>query len=153
MLRGLSIHAGLSTHLLIDGNREDRDYYARRLLVFADCVVIEANTGLDGLEFCRDYSVDCVLELDLPDISGFEVLVKLVPRAQQPDIAVIVLTLLRNDYLLALALKNGAQAALYNNMASGDILHHTVLKALPRCNRIGNEPRASIGLMTNCERE
>ena len=58
-----------------------------------DYVVLEAETGKAGLSLCRSQRVDCVLvELTLPDMSGFEVLIHLVPRARQPEIAVIVLT-------------------------------------------------------------
>ena len=118
--------------LLIDGNEEDRHYYALRLHEsFPGYIVIQAETGLAGLTFYEQHSVDCVvLELDLPDMSGFEVLTRLVPRVRHPQVAVIVLTLLRNEYLLTLALLNGAQAALLKNMASGDILQKTILKAI-----------------------
>ena len=71
-----------------------------------------------------------MLELDLPDMSGFEVLVNLVPRVHQPAIAVIVLTRLANQYLLAAALKNGAQAAFYKPATSGDMLDKAILKAI-----------------------
>lgn len=41
-----------------------------------------------------------------------------------------VLTRLTNPYLLDLALKNGAVAALFKGSTSGDILDKTILKAL-----------------------
>jgi DNA-binding NarL/FixJ family response regulator len=118
--------------LLIDGNQEDREYYAPRIQEsFPGYIVIQAETGLAGLTFFEQHSVDCViLELDLPDMSGFEVLTRLVPRVRHPKVAVIVLTFLRNEYLLTLALQNGAQAALHKRLASGDILHKTILKAI-----------------------
>jgi DNA-binding NarL/FixJ family response regulator len=73
-----------------------------------------------------------VLEIDLPDISGFEVLAKLVPRAYHPEIAVIVLTRLPNPFLLDLAIKNGAQVALHKTLGSGDLLAPSILKAISR---------------------
>lgn len=55
--------------------------------------VVEAATGQSGLDICARQPIDCVvLELDLPDMSGFEVLAKLVPRTHHLGIAVIVLT-------------------------------------------------------------
>ena len=118
--------------LLIDNNLEDRDYHAHRLQVSSpDCVIIQAATGRTGLALCESHSPDCViLELDLPDMSGFEVLLKLVPRRYNPEIAVIILTRLTNSHLLEAALTNGAQAALHKCIASGDILDKTVLKAI-----------------------
>jgi DNA-binding NarL/FixJ family response regulator len=76
-----------------------------------------------------------VLELDLLDLSGFEVLVQLVPIAHHPEIAVIVLTHLPNTVLLDLALKNGALAALYKSRTSGDMLDKTIMKAISRVQR------------------
>jgi DNA-binding NarL/FixJ family response regulator len=132
MLQGGRCMASFPRILLIDGNHEDRNYYAHRLqMSLPDCVVVQAVTGRVGLECCKHNSIDCVvLELDLPDMSGFEVLLKLVPRVQQPEIAVILLTRLSNPYLLEAAVSNGAQAALHKSMTSGDILDKTVLKAI-----------------------
>jgi len=73
-----------------------------------------------------------VLELDLPDMSGFEVLAKLVPRAYHPEIAVIILTRLPNPFLLDAAIKNGAQAALRKTFGSGDLLAPSILKAISK---------------------
>src|SRR5262245_13489956 len=118
--------------LLIDGDQEDRDYYAHRLLISSQgFVILHATTGQSGLALCQWHPVDCVvLELDLPDMSGFEVLVNLVPRVHQPDIAVIVLTRLPNQYLLGAAIKNGARAALYKPMTSGEMLDKAIAKAI-----------------------
>jgi DNA-binding NarL/FixJ family response regulator len=118
--------------LLIDENPQDREYYAQRLQISSpDYDVVQAATGRSGLDLCSRQPFECViLEIDLPDMSGFEVLAKLVPRARHPEIAVIVLTRLPNQFLLELALKNGAQAAFCKTMTSGDILEKTVLKAL-----------------------
>jgi PleD family two-component response regulator len=116
--------------LLIDGNHQERDYYAQRLrLSSADYNIVQAVSGQSGLDMCSRQSIDCVvLEFDLPDMSGFEVLAKLVPIARRPEIAVVIHTGLPNSYLLDLALKNGAQAALHKT--SGDVLEQTVLKAI-----------------------
>ena len=81
-----------------------------------------------------------MLELDLPDMSGFEVLLKLVARVYRPEIAVIVLTRIYNLGFLKAAVTNGAQAALFKSMASGDILEKTVLKAMASVQRHRKEP-------------
>lgn len=123
-----------TTLLLIDSNKEDREYWAHRL-TFASpgCVILEADTGEAGLAICRWQRVDCVLvELDLPDMSGFEVLIKLVPRARHPEIAVIVLTRLSLKPMGDLALKNGAQGYLVKSHISGDALTKAVQEAIGR---------------------
>jgi DNA-binding NarL/FixJ family response regulator len=118
--------------LLIDENQKDREYYTERLQSSSPhFVVLQATAGHSGLALCKREAIDCVvLEIDLPDMSGFEVLLKLIPRAQHPEIAVIVLTRFANQYLLEAAIKNGAQAAFHKTMTDGENLHKAILKAV-----------------------
>jgi DNA-binding NarL/FixJ family response regulator len=127
-----------SPHILfIDENDNERDYFAERLQRCSpDFTVLHAATGLSGLALCRDHPIDCVvLELDLPDMSGFEVLLNLVPRVKHPEIAVVILTRLTNQYLLDAAVKNGALAVFRKAMTSGDHLHMGVLRAMTTVQR------------------
>jgi len=133
--------------LLIDGHHEDRQYYAHRLTVSSpDYKIFEAADGRTGLKIYQSCSIDCVvLELDLPDISGFEVLVKLVPIVHQPEIAVIVLTRLPGAVLLDLALNNGALAALYKSRTSGDDLDKKILQAVSAVTKDRKRAQVSWG--------
>src|SRR5215213_4922272 len=99
-----------TTVLIIDGNDIHREYYAHRLRIFSpDYLVVEAKDGETGLGLYRSRTIDCILlELDLPDRSGFQVLVDLVPIVNRPEVAVIVLTSLTQPGLHELARKNGA---------------------------------------------
>jgi CheY-like chemotaxis protein len=76
-----------TTVLLIDDDPQYRAYCAQRLHVSStNYDVVEAATGRSGLDICARQPIDCVvLEIDLPDISGFEVLAKLVPRTYRPE--------------------------------------------------------------------
>ena len=120
------------TVLLIDAHKEERDYYCDRLTKYTDFRVLYTDTGQNGLLICQRLPiVDCVvLELDLPDMSAFEVLLKLVPRVEHPDIPIVVLTGVANVFLLEAARRNGAHSALYKPMTSGDLLQHTIRKAM-----------------------
>ena len=118
--------------LFIDGNHRDRDYYAWRLdkspLRYD---IAHAATGRAGLDHCARQPIDCVvLEIDLPDMSGIEVLAKLVRSACHPEMPVVVLTGLSNPDLLELALKNGAQAALQKMTPSGHMIEKSILAAI-----------------------
>ena len=128
-MRGVSFPI---TVLLIDSDKRDREYWAQRLIISSpDDVVLEADTGASGLAICHAQHVDCVVtELDLSDMSGFKVLVDLVPRFSHPQIAVIILSRLTLRDLAELAMKNGAQAYLRKSHASGDQLAMTIHKAL-----------------------
>lgn len=123
--------------LFIDGNKRDRDYYAWRLeksQLRYD--IVHAATGRAGLNHCARQPIECVvLELDLPDMPGFEVLAKLVRSACHPEMAVVVLTGLPNPYLLELALRNGAQAALQKMTPSGHMIETCILAAIASVKR------------------
>ena len=123
-----------TTVLLIDDDPHYREYYAQRLHASSSHYdVVQAATGRTGLDICARQPIDCVvLELDLPDMFGFEVLARLVPRVYRPEIAVIVLTRLPNEYLLDLAIRNGAQVAFLKSMTSGDNLDMIILRAISK---------------------
>ena len=120
--------------LIIDDNQEDRRQWADRL---KDCSpdyhVLEASDGRSGLELCQTSKIDCVvLDLDLPDMSGFEVLFTLNPDDAGPQVAVVVLTRLLNASLHKMAKEHGAQETLVKFRASGPLLHQAVTKAIDR---------------------
>ena len=123
--------------LFIDGADIDRQYYAERLKAGCpDLLIYQADSGKRGLELFYANLIDCViLELGLPDMSGFEVLTQLVPIARTPEIPVIILTQLSSLPLMQVAKLNGAQAILQKSTASGDHLIKAVLKALARVPR------------------
>ncbi|HEY6085260.1 MAG TPA: response regulator [Nitrospira sp.] len=125
------------TVLLIDGNAKDRLYYTQRLQKSSpDYCILEGSNGQSGLNICRSNAIDCVvLELDLPDMSGFQVLVNLVPVARTPEITVIVLTRFPYKSLLDAVKMIGAQAAFQKEHTTGDLLDKTILKAISTLNR------------------
>jgi len=118
--------------LLIDGHHSDRLYYAECLRVSSpEYTVFQSDNGQAGLDFCETYPIDCVvLELNLPDMSGFEFLAKVSSLARQPDLAVIILTRYDNQSLLKFALKKGAQISLRKSLTSGDLLSKAISAVL-----------------------
>ena len=126
--------------LLIDGHYRDRMYYAEHLK--ASCpeyAVFQSGNGQGGLDFCKSHSIDCVvLDLDLPDMSGFEFLAKMVSLSNHPDMAVIILTRCDNQSLLDLALKNGAQVSLRKSLTSGELLSKAIFSVVK--GRVKSQP-------------
>src|SRR5262245_32106317 len=106
--------------LLIDGNKNDREYWAQRLRMCSpDFIVLEADDGRSGLALIKLQQVDCVvIELSLPDMSGLEILLNLVPRPKKPEMAVIILTRLVYASLPEVALNNGALGYLIKSKSS-----------------------------------
>lgn len=120
------------TILIIDGYDDHRKFFAHRLQVCSpEYAVIEAKDGQAGLALYKSQRIDCVvLELDLPDMSGFQVLHDVVPLATDPPIAVVVLTRLFLEHLADLATTNGAQACLSKLRTSGDALDKAIQEAM-----------------------
>ena len=118
--------------LFVDEHPDELEHYRQHLGVSsADFNIVHAATGKSGLAFCERHAVDCVvLEMELPDMSGFEVLLKLIPHFREPKVAVVMLTRLSNVHLLDAAMRNGAQAAFSKPVTSPDTLERAILKAV-----------------------
>jgi CheY-like chemotaxis protein len=129
--------------LLIDGSQNQRAYWADQLkLCSPDYQIIEAADGQSGLDIYRSRRIDCVvLELSLPDQSGFQTLINLVPIGSEPQIAVIVLTLITDRGVWEIAKQNGAYACLAKQFTSGDDLDRTIQRAIAFVGQIPMEER------------
>ena len=130
--------------LLIDGNAADRTYFAEGLKNCSpDYLILEATDGESGLDlYRRSQRIDCVvLELDLPDRSGFEVLVSLVPIASKPNVAVIVLTRLTNRGVWELARQNGAIACFVKRQMGREDLDRAIQHAVALVGLLPKEHR------------
>ena len=131
--------------LFIDTDDHERTYFAEALKRCSPGYLIhEARDGESGLERCQSERIDCVvLELDLADQSGFEVLVNLVPRVGRPSVAVIVLTRLQQPGLWELARRNGALACCLKRHLSVEALDRTIQDAIAFVKMIHKEDRHS----------
>ena len=118
--------------LLIDPNKEDRAYWAERLTRFSEAfTVIEADNGAAGLAICQTERIDCVvLELTLPDMSGFQVLTRLNPRAYHPKVPVILFSQRDLPQLKRMAMTNGAQTYFVKSALTGDGLSLAIQRAI-----------------------
>jgi DNA-binding NarL/FixJ family response regulator len=121
-----------TTVLLIDAFKDDREYWAQRLHTSSpNFVVLEADTGATGLAVCQSHQVDCVVfEINLPDMPGFGLLIKLVHRPYHPVLPVIILSRVDIPPLAQLAKNSGAQAFLVKSHTSGDQLSKVIRKAI-----------------------
>jgi CheY-like chemotaxis protein len=130
--------------LLIDGNPTERAFYAEGLKQCApEYLIIEAADGESGLALYRRSSqIECVvLEISLPDQSGFAVLVDLIPFPSRPNVAVIVLSRLGHRGLLSLAKLTGAYAYLIKEHTSGEHLHKEIQRAVEFVGLLPKEDR------------
>ena len=129
--------------LFIDGSQTQRAYWANQLKRCSlHYEIIEASDGQSGLDLYQSRRIDCVvLELSLPDQSGFQTLVDLVPIARRPHVAVVVLTLITQRGVWELAKQNGAYACLAKNCTSGQGLDKAIQRAVAFVGQLPKEDR------------
>jgi len=121
-----------ATVLMIDDNPEDLEYWSKLLRVSSsNYSILKAQRVRAGLDLCQYQKIDCVIvDLDMGDSSGFEVLLTLIPDRKRPEIAVVVLTRLRNPSLHETVLYHGAQAYLVKQLTSADALDKAIQRAV-----------------------
>jgi CheY-like chemotaxis protein len=129
--------------LLIDGSKKQRTYWANQLRsCSADYEILEASDGQSGLDLYRSRRIDCVvLDLVLPDQSGFPTLVELVPIANKPEIAVIVLTMRAPRGVRDLAKESGAYECFAKQDTSGEDLDRAIQHAVFLVRQINKKER------------
>jgi CheY-like chemotaxis protein len=120
------------TVLMIDDNSEDLESWSKLLAESSSAYsILKAETVRAGVDLCVYQKIDCVvLDLDMDDSSGFEVLLHLIPDRKRPEIAVVVLTRLTNPTLHKTALHHGAQACLVKQWTSASDLDEAIQKAI-----------------------
>ena len=120
-----------TTVLLIDDNDDDRKYWSGVLRSPSfHYSVLEASSGEEGLNLCRDKKVDCVvLDFDMP-LSGYFTLLELVSDPKHPQIPVIILSCLVHPVLWELTKHNGAQDWLVKQHTSAEDLHRAIQTAI-----------------------
>jgi DNA-binding NarL/FixJ family response regulator len=118
--------------LFIDDSKGQRAYWADQLKSRSSAYeILEASDGESGLRLYRSRQIDCVVfELILPDQSGFEVLLDLVPVPSRPRVAAIVLTEIPHPSVWGLTLQNGAYACLCKHHATGEDLANAIQRAI-----------------------
>jgi serine phosphatase RsbU (regulator of sigma subunit)/DNA-binding response OmpR family regulator len=105
------------TVLVVDDSPENR-YTVRRTLTRAGFVVFEAETGAEGLERALDDPDVIILDVNLPDIDGFEVCRRLRNDPRIAHIPVVHLSQSRvGDASRVFGLESGADAYLTDPVA------------------------------------
>ena len=129
-------------------------------------VVAEAATGDEAIQLAARHGPDVVLmDLTMPDTDGIEATRAVV--AEQPDVAVLVLTMLEDEASLAAALRAGARGYLLKGadgseavrairaVAAGEVIFgpELAMQVLGRLRDGGEDIAASLPDLTERERE
>ena len=129
--------------LLIDGSHSQCVYWADQLKRCSPHYqIVEASDGQSGLDLYRSQRIDCVvLEVALPDDSGFTTLVELVPIASKPQVPVIVLTQIPHRSVWQIAQDNGAYACFHKLQTTGEDLDRAIQRAVAFVGQMPKEDR------------
>jgi CheY-like chemotaxis protein len=127
--------------LFIDESQNQRTYWGNQLKqCSSDYEILEASDGPLALDLCRSRRIDCiVIELSLPDESGFEVLMTLVALA--PHVPVVALTFLTHPGIWELAKQNGVHTCLAKKFTTGEDLDEAVQRAVAFVGQMPKEDR------------
>ena len=120
------------TILLVDDDQNELNAWASSLRdCSSDYAVLKANTVKAALDLCSCQKIDCVvLDLDMNDVSGFEVLFALVPDRKNRGMAVVILTHLLSPSLHEMAVEYGAHACLLKQDTSPQLLGQAIHAAI-----------------------
>src|SRR5262245_23889457 len=129
-----------TTVLLIDDNPEDLVFWSTALRNSSfKYLVFEASSAEAAFDLYSYQKVDCVVvDLDMPQSSGFDVLFGLIPDRKHPPIAAVILTCMQYPVLHEIAVHHGAQACLVKRDTTAEALHHAIQKAVTSVKSIQN---------------
>ncbi|QNE40530.1 hybrid sensor histidine kinase/response regulator [Hymenobacter sp. NBH84] len=122
--------------LLIDDNEQDRMLYKRYLDKQAGqerMTIYEADSGETGVELFETHRPDCVLlDYNLLDTDGLEVLAELKQRTPLNTLCVVMITGGGSETLAVRALSSGALDYLVKQQFDPELLYKTVIHAIEK---------------------
>jgi len=83
----------MTKNVLIIEDNPDNMLLICDILELHDCALLKAETGLTGVAMASEYLPDfIILDIQLPDIDGYEVLDRIRANASTKDIPVVAMT-------------------------------------------------------------
>jgi len=135
--------------LVVDDDRIDREIYKRCLKDIATprFEFTEAESAAAGIELAKAGRPDCILlDYDLPDMNGLEVLAGFRDGGEKLPCAVVMLTAFGGETLAVQAMKAGVMDYLPKRQVSAEKLAYTVTNAVQmfQMQRRFEEQRAAL---------
>ncbi len=127
--------AGPLKVLIIDDSPEDREVFSRYLKQHSEqkFQIIETESGVEGLEICKQEHPDCLLiDYLIPDIDGLEFIQSLVHDEELRFLPVLMLTGQGNEGVASEAMKGGASDYLVKNKITAEGLYRAVTRAIEK---------------------
>jgi PAS domain S-box-containing protein len=121
--------------LVVDDDRIDREIYKRCLKEIAtpSFEFTEAESAAAGIELGKTWRPDCILlDYDLPDMNGLQVLAGFRTGGESLPCAVVMLTAFGGEGLAVQAMKAGVMDYLPKRQVSAESLAYTVTNAIQK---------------------
>jgi len=121
--------------LIIDDSPEDREVFVRFLRQHAEqeFQIVETDSGIEGLELCKQEHPDCILiDYQIPDMDGLELIQTLANDEDQQFIPVLMLTGQGNEGVASEAMRGGASDYLVKNKLTSEGLYRAVTRAIEK---------------------
>jgi DNA-binding response OmpR family regulator len=120
--------------LIIEDDRVDREIYKHCLKQSSlEFDFAESGSASGGIELSKSFAPDCILlDFNLPDMDGLEVLPRLRGEDGRLPSAVVMLTACGGEELAVNAMKAGAMDYLPKGQVSTEVLPHKVVNAIER---------------------
>ena len=121
--------------LIIEDDRVDREIY-KHCLKNSNAFqfdFVESGSAAKGIELAKSSAPECILlDFNLPDMDGLEVLPRLRGDDGRLPCAVVMLTACGGEELAVNAMKAGAMDYLPKGQVSAEVLPHRVVNAIER---------------------
>ena len=121
--------------LIIEDDRTDREIYKRCLRLSAPWrfEFAESDSAVAGIEMAKTWRPDCILlDYNLPDQDGLEVLNLLKRQSGQFPCAVVMLTAFGGEELAVKAMKAGVMEYIPKGRVDADNLPHAIINAVEK---------------------
>ncbi len=121
--------------LIVDDDPLDRELYKRNLLKARGRSFLVAEEATGGGAFARiaEFAPDCILlDFNLPDMNGVEVLERLKNGPARLPAAVVVLTAVRDEMIAVAAMKSGATDYLPKGEVDAGTIAHAIDNAIEK---------------------
>ena len=108
--------------LFVDDDTDALETYVKAVSL-ADHQADVASSALEGWDMIRKTKYDLIfVDLNIPEVSGFELIEKLTKDKKKKKIPIVVISALPEDYLVNEVLNAGAQLFLEKPVALVDLL-------------------------------